>query len=722
MKKTVKDNIIFVDKPKMSLVPLVLSAASLLFVVLGAASLFYLQKPLQDAQDIRNQASIDGGQVELTSELVSSSTFTSGAPSVIDLKYNSNGVQLTGIQIVVKVQANTETPLIEVPATSNLQAIYQEVEQVSDGYLVSVIVASKTLGGAFSSSTATTFAKVTVPLLTPGQIVLSYDRPNSIATVANSTPPRDELRTPVDATFTIGSAVSPSPVVSASASPTPIAAAVSPTPSASPVGSASPSPSASVIAQNMASPSPTPAASANPSPTPNNNQGPTPVPTPQPSPTPAQNNNNNSIPSGDDFRPRSDRVTVTFLSNDSARRVIPLSDMRPYQSYRARVDYLVQNNNKSSTNNSSPVNTAFVINGQGNSYTTQSLGYNTIANNSDGGSGTIETVFSTQPNNTLRITVDAPNNYNETDEGNNIVLYNFDVNAATGGPNRTCDQYCADSRECAAGYTCFYNRCRRPDNPDSSSCSAPSVTVAAAITKACNGSCSSNRECAINLRCYQGACRLATNPSSFTCSAATANVITGGSQGTKGEEIPSPTPVVAAPVQTTTPTAVPSVRPTASPSVKPAVSPTAVPVVSAVPTATPMINNRATDTNADETLFATILGQLQARGISVPVIAVSLGLLLFILALLFAILGRLGRRKASAPGTVPSAPRTAYEDDLQKKINALKARDGAPSTSPSGAPLPPKNPVTPPAASQPAAGSMMGKLKDRGVLENMPKS
>lgn len=41
------------------------------------------------------------------------------------------------------------------------------------------------------------------------------------------------------------------------------------------------------------------------------------------------------------------------------------------------------------------------------------------------------------------------------------------------GLHRSCNEYCADKNECAAGYSCFNNKCRNPRNLNSESCSNP---------------------------------------------------------------------------------------------------------------------------------------------------------------------------------------------------------------------------------------------------------
>lgn len=133
------------------------------------------------------------------------------------------------------------------------------------------------------------------------------------------------------------------------------------------------------------------------------------------------------------------------------------------------------------------------------------------------------------------------------------------ASATSTGLNRQCNQYCADTSECASGFTCWSNRCRRPDNIESTSCSALSSTTAQTIAQSCNKSCSSNAECAINMRCSSGQCRLAANPSSSSCSAQNAPVISqdytkGGSES--AQPAPSVTPIAVA-----TPNIMPSPTP-----------------------------------------------------------------------------------------------------------------------------------------------------------------
>lgn len=56
------------------------------------------------------------------------------------------------------------------------------------------------------------------------------------------------------------------------------------------------------------------------------------------------------------------------------------------------------------------------------------------------------------------------------------------TNVGDQGIHRSCNEYCADKNECASGLSCYFNRCRNPQNLNSESCSAaptpkPSPTI-----------------------------------------------------------------------------------------------------------------------------------------------------------------------------------------------------------------------------------------------------
>ncbi len=89
----------------------------------------------------------------------------------------------------------------------------------------------------------------------------------------------------------------------------------------------------------------------------------------------------------------------------------------------------------------------------------------------------------------------------------------------------SCNQSCVSNSGCKTGLTCWNSTCRNPVNPQSTSCAAPSTQQTATTIQQCGQTCNSNGDCAVNLRCYEGQCRLATNPSSTSCSAVTKQTV-----------------------------------------------------------------------------------------------------------------------------------------------------------------------------------------------------
>jgi len=126
------------------------------------------------------------------------------------------------------------------------------------------------------------------------------------------------------------------------------------------------------------------------------------------------------------------------------------------------------------------------------------------------------------------------------------------------------------------------------------------------------------------------------------------------------------------------------------------------------------------------------MSSLLSRGISLPVIAVMIGLILFVLALIFAIIGRTNNRPPTMTQARKEAPKSVYEDELQRKINSLKAQPFPPTVimpapevkisgeMPATAPAPLATPA--PSSTLAPSSSMMDRLKDRGVLESMPQA
>ncbi len=234
------------------------------------------------------------------------------------------------------------------------------------------------------------------------------------------------------------------------------------------------------------------------------------------------------------------------------------------------------------------------------------------------------------------------------------------------GLNRQCNEYCADSNECGNSYTCYFNRCRRPDNPDNTSCSAPTAAQQQAMARSCNQACSSNSQCATNLRCVSGRCRLATNSSSTTCSPA--SPFGGTTTAPKGAVVTPNTP-------TTNPFGTASVAPSSFPSPTPFVfaSPSSLPGGELPDTTLP-----GEPVLPDETVSGLF-------GLSPSILGIAgLGLGAVILLIVLAII-LMRRRRGGGGGGGQSGTRaatsSAYEAQLQQKINKLQSNQVSPPSN-----------------------------------------
>jgi hypothetical protein len=179
--------------------------ASLLLILLGTIGLIALQRPLREkSQDVRSDASVDGGQVLL------SATPSSGELPLetvsINLSANTQGVQTDGVQLVFNIitDALGSAPTVGVLSESGLTLASSNVEQTADGYLVSMIALPQQIGQTFSTTSATTFAYLDLPLSTAGSIELSFDREQSKSIIHGTNPTQDALNHVETFTYTTG--------------------------------------------------------------------------------------------------------------------------------------------------------------------------------------------------------------------------------------------------------------------------------------------------------------------------------------------------------------------------------------------------------------------------------------------------------------------------------------------------------------------------------------
>lgn len=243
------------------------------------------------------------------------------------------------------------------------------------------------------------------------------------------------------------------------------------------------------------------------------------------------------------------------------------------------------------------------------------------------------------------------------------------------GLNRTCNEWCADSNECADGYTCWYNYCRNPRNlegPGADQCLEPAqtryiyqtLTYTGLKPGSCNALCTNDNQCLYALACINNQCRHPSNPSSDICEPL--------SKGAQTEE-----------EQTTA-----NLTPTSH--------------LSPPPTLEPMESHEPIATGVDEekpigeqTALDALKQYLEDRGINLKTVLIAGGISLLILILLFAFLSR-DKEEPMPPRIQPNRP-------LEP-----------------GRPLQSSTPGSYTQHQGPSSSTMMQRMKDRGV--QTPKS
>ncbi len=210
---------------KKSPTSIIATIISILLLISGTVGLILLQKPLQEkSQDVRSDASVDNGQVTVSSSPTSGSSVEIG-DTTVDIKADTQGIQTDGIQLVFNIVTNTlsEVPTLSVPASSGLQNIYSNIEQTSDGYLVSVIATPSQIGQTFSANSPTTVLQLMMKAASAGNIEINFDREKSKSIVHATVPPQDTLTHVAAINYTVNdnSNTDPSPDPTPEASPDP---------------------------------------------------------------------------------------------------------------------------------------------------------------------------------------------------------------------------------------------------------------------------------------------------------------------------------------------------------------------------------------------------------------------------------------------------------------------------------------------------------------------
>lgn len=704
-------------------------------VLFAGLTILVSQFFLPASQDLRRQALVPNGVSEL-SLVPGSGNLDVGKQQQIALKLDTKSSKIYGVQL--KFNLVTQGTIGSLDAAFNqasgLNELYSKVEKTSDGYLVTFAGVPKTLSSSayYSTTEPTTLLTLSFTPTKEGQITLNFD--------TEDTKTKSFEQTSVDQLKTIGQTT-----------------------------------------YNVRQPSAPPTNT-----------------TPTPTATPTTTTSATTSSTGDHdlyfAALTEERMKFYFYEKGSSTQVSD-AQLTPGKWYTVKHTTYVLSTRKSSTQDLKTVATRLAING--NAVTTKNNAYSDFTAAEKGLAIPFELDFVAENVNKITLTADAANAVSEKAEDNNTLVAEFRYQTtasacnATCGSNadcpsnyrcyatgtdkrcrlvtnvsstscsttisqditRKCNDYCADTSECATGYSCWYNRCRNPRNLDSKSCSNPSTHTATTTvyTQAgCNAGCTTSRDCQAGLRCVAKSCRHPLNTSDASCSPYTNS---GALSGSKGEEkaLPSTTPKPAATAKpgtsagngtATSSGAVSSPKPGTSGNPQATLWPTSsdIPVGQDTSLTSPLPTPAATETAYDflHILFGYSFAQIAAMNLwGVPVSTIAIASGVFLLLIILALVVALGRRRRYVPPVLstphiqgnnvvesqPVPPKTVVipPSEAQKPTAPIAAtplatelpRQSAPP-QPVTAPLHVQQAVRPQAPAQPQ-GSMVDRLRQKGV-------
>ncbi len=160
-----------------------------MLVVSGIVGLFFIQAPLQQTTEDRSQAANDEAPVSTTfaptpgTQLVYNQALKQ--PVSVDFLMNTANRQVETIQYVFNMVAPTleAAPEITLEPSTQLQSARAEIQQVADGYLISINLVPKTPGSTFVTTTPTKLFSLAFQPTAEGAMSLSFDDENTFAAV-----------------------------------------------------------------------------------------------------------------------------------------------------------------------------------------------------------------------------------------------------------------------------------------------------------------------------------------------------------------------------------------------------------------------------------------------------------------------------------------------------------------------------------------------------------
>jgi hypothetical protein len=379
---------------------------------------------IKRTQDLRNQAYVNQGIVEITSTISNNGEFKPNQPQNITFNLNTKSMQIGGAQLMFNIISDTITtePQIET-IHPNMNAAYKAVEPINGGYKVTLVAIEKEFS-SFSNNTAAPFAKLSFTPSSVGSIQIKFDH---VETAVNSfeEAETDVLKIVSDLNLTVTQEIADNPIVA-------------PTPSVAP--------SPSVV------PSPSPTVNATPSPSPSVAPSVIPTPSVAPSPTPA--------------------ITPTPDSNDDyIAEATPVEDTTDDSSNEVAVGGItLQGCNQSCSTHSDCENNLMCSNGLCRLATNPS---------SETCSAPADEGFARSCNEGCADTNECADNltcwYNKCRNPLNVesTVCSNPTAVQAAAMAKSCNQSCVSHSECAVNLMCMDGLCRLATNPSSQTCSAP---------------------------------------------------------------------------------------------------------------------------------------------------------------------------------------------------------------------------------------------------------
>ncbi len=150
-----------------------------LMVIAGILGLIFVQKPLNESQELRSDASQDQDLWPKISTSLPDKVFYVDEVSQIALNLNSESLKIRKVNVVFNIiNDDIEDLIVTVDAASGLRADQVEVEEVEDGYLVSVI-AVKSKPSEQVELNGETFIKIEFTPRSKGNISINFDEDNT---------------------------------------------------------------------------------------------------------------------------------------------------------------------------------------------------------------------------------------------------------------------------------------------------------------------------------------------------------------------------------------------------------------------------------------------------------------------------------------------------------------------------------------------------------------